>query len=368
MKLSKIKIFFDYRIFFLQKYGGISRYFNELSNYIENSAIVAPININHYLKNNKKSISFLNLKKIPRYTVKIIEKINDYSTDYYIDKIKPSITHLTYFQNKMKIKKRGAIIITVYDLIHEKFYESYGHTKMKKIKQNYIDNADFIICISENTQKDLIDIYDVDPSKTSVIYLGTNENLIKNESSLELDNKYIHNRYILFVGDRKRYKNFDLLLNAYANSRILKENFNLVCSGGGNFNKEEIKKILSLKLNFEKVINIQASDNELTNLYKNSSVFVFPSKYEGFGLPALEAMRNKCPTMLSDTQVFKEIFKNNTIYFDQNHFEDLKIKLEKLLFDEITKKKMILDAYEFSKKLSWENCAVQTKKIYEKFI
>ena len=98
----------------------------------------------------------------------------------------------------------------------------------------------------------------------------------------------INKHFILYVGDRKRYKNFLNLIKAYSLSTRLQKDFILVCCGGGKITENERKKISDLKIDSSKILQIDGNDNDLCHLYKNASAFIFPSKYEGLGLPPLE--------------------------------------------------------------------------------
>ena len=119
-----------------------------------------------------KSKIHFNIKKKIKFTGKIFNFYNNFFNNYYLNKFIPDLTHLTYYQKELKFKKKNPIILTVYDLIHEKFARDYNLNEENRFKQNYIDVADKIICISESTKMDLIKYYNVDKKKLSVIYLG----------------------------------------------------------------------------------------------------------------------------------------------------------------------------------------------------
>ena len=130
-----MKVFFDHRIFLLQKYGGISRYIVNLNKLLNqekiNSKICAPITINHYLNaQNENKINHFHFNKIYRYCTKLLNLYNDTFTTLYLKQFKPDIVHLTYYKKYFKLKKKFPVVLTVYDLIHERFYKEYNLPKL----------------------------------------------------------------------------------------------------------------------------------------------------------------------------------------------------------------------------------------------
>jgi glycosyltransferase involved in cell wall biosynthesis len=331
-----MKIVYDYSIFFKQKYGGISRYFvNLINNFPENEnidpIIISPIHKNIFLKNikqqNKKGFYFNN--KIP-FTGKIINSINKLISSFYLKSLNPSIVHHTYY-NHSCLRSSCINVITVYDLYHEIFHVN----KNFRPKRNAINNADHIMCISENTKKDLINLYDVQSSKITVSPLG-------HEHANFDFKKNIHNKpYLLYVGSREKYKNYDIFIESIARSKSLINDFNIVFFGGGKFTKEEEKKIEDLKIPLKIIKNIQGKDEDLYKLYLNASAFIFPSKHEGFGLPILEAMKAKVPIICSDIPVFKEVAGNGAEYFDVNSHESLSDSISRVVYSDTKKKELI---------------------------
>jgi len=354
-----VKIIYSNTIFFYQKSGGISRYFTNLAEQLSkckvHPLIIAPLSKNLYLKNfKKKKISFY-LKRFPNW--KIFEKINYFFFKYISIKYRPDIIHETYF-NKVnfsffddKIK-----ILTIYDLIHEKFKKMYSNQNVPN-KLDIIDYVDHFICISKKTQKDFIKYYKVSQKKTSVVYLGS-DHLKKNFKYFK-KNRPISEKYILFVGSRDRYKDFKILVKSINSSEKLK-NYKVICFGGGRFTDKEINKY---KIG-ENFIYIDGDDLLLRNLYVFAEVFINTSSYEGFGITNLEAMSLGCPVITSDFEVFREVGGNSCLYFKTKNHLDLKKQIVKVLFNTKIRKKLIINGYKRSKKFTWENCAKQTLSIY----
>ena len=189
---------------------------------------------------------------------------------------------------------------------------------------------------------------------------------IKKNNSLNLLNKLkIPENFILYVGSRYRYKNFNLLINSFCLTKKVVDNYNIVCFGGEDFSVSEKKKLEELNIN-EKIFHIKGKDDLLAYLYSKAKLFVFPSIYEGFGIPLIEAMSIGCPVLASNTDIFKEICKEGVHYFENNDQNSLSYQLETLLNSDkelLSKKNLALN---ISKKYSWKKCADETYEIYKK--
>ena len=358
-----MKIVFDYQIFFWQKYGGISTYFANLAKNIHSLnnevKIISPFYINQAINDN----SFLDIvigrkiKNIPRYTNRFFRIINNILFEYYIKRIDPQIIHLTYYDKIFNLNKKKKIL-TVYDLIHEKFIFNNCRSNYFP-KKKALDEADHIICISESTRKDLLDIYKVDPKKTSVIYLASSFACYEKTS---LTN---NTQAILYVGDRARYKNFYNFVKSISNSKLLKNNIIINCFGSNSFTKQELTLFLNEGFN-DGVFNHITGDNDvLKRLYLNSTALVYPSLYEGFGLPILEAMSLGCPVICSKTSSMKEIGGDAVKYFDPSNIDDMTIAIEKVFNSEEDRKILIKKGFEKNKYFSWSKCAQETLAIYK---
>jgi len=362
-----MKISYDYQIFSSQEYGGISRYFYEIATRISKREefdvkILSPLYFNNYLKDcDSLNVVGRYIPKIPK-TVNIIKTLNSVTSRVLLHKRPPDIVHETYYLAKKLSPKNTITVITVYDMIHEKFREFFPLKDITtKIKAQAIKRADHVICISENTKKDLIEILGINSKAISVVYLG---NSLKTNTFPIRDNKIIQQPYILYVGLRDRYKNFARLLEAYASSSLLKSNFKLVCFGGGHFSSAELEKIKQLGLDHRTVLQVSGNDNVLANFYTYASAFVCPSLYEGFGIPLLEAMSLRCPVVCSNVSSIPEIAGNAAEYFDPNDIDHIKFSIESVVNSPEKSSTLIALGLERIKDFSWENCAKQTQSIY----
>lgn len=359
-----MKILFNNTIFFNQRFGGISRYFVNLGKSLESIkldyTVISPIYKNLYLKElKKKNIKGIFLKRYPSSI--FIESLNSFLENLYIEKANPDIVHDTYYSKNLYKNSSFKKVITVHDLIYENFsnYFSYKIKEKLKDKKLAVENSDFIICVSNTTKKQLLDIYNIDEKKVKVIYHGADH---LDDIVLDNINLKIEKDFILFVGARSKYKNFSFLLEAYSRMGKIKNDLNLICFGGGDFTKEENETIG--KLNIEENVKIFPNNNDTTlkYLYKNAKVLVIPSETEGFGLPILEGMRNKCNIIASDIEIFKEIGKDKIHYFENGNIDSLINELEKKIYSE--NKNLIIEALEYSKNFTWLSCAKKTFEIY----
>tara|TARA_B100000965_G_C19596512_1_gene760498 strand:+ start:2081 stop:3178 length:1098 start_codon:yes stop_codon:yes gene_type:complete len=363
-----MKIAYDYNIFFTQKYGGISRYFCSIIKEIikkknENKVkIFSPLFKNRYLLEISKQ--FRSGIYIPRYPIyNYLKNIVENTSYKQIKNSDFDIIHNTYYNSKIVNIKNKKKVVTVYDLIHEKFSKLYSENNLYNKKET-IENADHIICISENTKKDLLQYYNINESKVSTIYLGF-DHLSNDYSKINFDKLLLPKNFILFVGSRKKYKNFDLLLEAFKIKKNIIKDFEIVCFGGGKFNNKELNKFKNFGLN-DRIKNYQGNDILLSYLYTKAQLFVFPSSYEGFGLPLIEAMSQNCPVLASENSTFVELAKDSIHFFENNNLEDLAFKIDFLLKSENDLNSKKLKAIEISKQYTWENCTNKTLEIYKK--
>lgn len=365
-----MKIAYDHQIFSAHKFGGVSRYFVELIKHINQLKkkkkfikIIAPVHQNFYLTKNIKNLYFKGIK-LPNVkgSTKICNLINSFLSPFLLKFYEPDVIHKTYYGLENFNNTHTKKIITVYDMIHELFPKNFPNKdKTAEIKKIAVNKADHIICISKNTQKDLINILGVDIKKTSVVHLGLT--LISQKKKYFNKN---HKPFILYVGSRGGYKNFSRFIEAYANSNQVKKKFAVVVFGGGPFLLDEIKKINNLKVS--NIKQVSGDDDKLASYYQNASLFVYPSLYEGFGLPLLEAMNFGCPVACSNTSSIPEVVGNAAIFFDPYSVKSISKSIEAILLNNKMKKLLVARGFKRAKKFSWKKCAEKTYKVYEKIL
>lgn len=258
-------------------------------------------------------------------------------------------------------------VVTIHDMTADIFPDQRGDKLSKFLSSRTLEacrKAKFITCVSKSTQKDLIRITKTDEKKTQVIYPGLKIfKKINEKLPLNLEKE----RYILSVGTIEPRKNIARLLKAYNQlGEDLKREYPLVLVGGRGWNDSEIfseAENSSLKqfIHFTGYVD----DATLAGLYKNAKVFVYPSLYEGFGLPVLEAMSFGCPVITSNVSSMPEVAGEAAQLVDPNNTIEIKESLKKLITDDGFAKKLATSAKTRSQKFSWEHAAEEMLKIFK---
>ena len=351
-------VLYDSQVFSLQKQGGVSRYFYE----IIKRMLKKDTSISLFKGVNNSIFDFENDKK---YFLNYYSHYDDIGNinvknDINAKMIKRfvacdgkfSIYHPTYY-HEYGIGNYDRLVVTVYDMIHE----LYGIDRLTPLrKKRLINRADGIIAISQHTKDDLINIYGIKDDQIKVIYLANSLDYDVDEEAI------VKSNYILFVGNRGGYKNGRLLMSAYAHSRIAKS-YKLVFMGGGNFTFEEKRTIRELKIE-KNTIQISGDDSVLANLYKYAVCFVYPSSYEGFGLPLLEAMHYGTAVITSNSASLPEVAGDAALYFENGSEEDLIFALEKMTENEEMRVDYARRGIEREKLFTWDKCADETYDYY----
>jgi len=367
-----MKILFDHQIFSKERYGGVARYYCELVKQLRtiegvDADIFAPLYISEYLSaSDNLHPSGMKISKPGKIEKYMVWGINTVVSSLVIGrKQNIDIYHETYYYGTGVYPKSAKRVITVFDMIHEKMDNvSKNQARACRNKAKAVNRADHIICISKNTQKDLMDILNVPEQKTSVVYLGYS---LMSGTLSDRTTKY-DRPYLLFVGQRGGYKNFDRLLHAYANSELLKHNYYLICFGGPAFNHHEMTLMKSYNLADSQVRHVSGNDEILSKLYSNASVFVYPSLYEGFGIPLLEAMAHDCPVACSNTSSLPEVAGEAAETFNPGDSQDMCKTIEKILTSSEVSAKLVKNGRERIKNYSWNKCARDTLDVYKKVL
>jgi glycosyltransferase involved in cell wall biosynthesis len=246
-------------------------------------------------------------------------------------------------------------------MIHEKFSYLMRNADLTiSAKAEAIKRADWIICISESTKQDLIEILNVNPEKISVIYLSYST---INQTSFQ-STPVVTEPYILYTGLRGSYKNFDRLLKAYASNSQLRKTHKIVCFGDKSFSQQEIDTMVNLELDPHQVLHYFGSDSLLANFYTHADALVYPSLYEGFGIPPLEAMSFNCPVICSNTSSIPEVVGDAGEYFDPYDIDSISDALEKVIFSTSRSEELVSRGQKRVKLFSWHKCAKETMEVY----
>lgn len=368
-----MRIAFDQQVFLLQEYGGISRYVCSLASQLNampevEAKIFAPLHYNGSMGSlSKRSAWAVRVPHIPK-TFRLVEFVSRHAAHIAASMYAPDIYHETYYSTDDYRPGRAKRIVTVYDMIYERFPSQFSGGQLTEAKKAAVSRADHVLCISESTRRDLIEIFGVAPDRISVVYLGFDELSVPatvNGSTVRLTGS---RPYLLYVGSRGGYKNFDSLLRAFASSTYLKAHFSIYCFGGGAFSHEELDLIQGLKLSNEHISQFNGSDGTLALLYKNAAAFVYPSRYEGFGIPPLEAMSSDCPVIASNTSSIPEVVGDAGEYFDPNNHESIRVAIESVLESPTRRDNLVIRGRARCTEFSWARCANETLTIYRSLL
>jgi mannosyltransferase len=256
----------------------------------------------------------------------------------------------------------------VHDLTYE--LDLLGHGLLAKLnilerKSSYY-NSDALVCVSNNTKKDLLKVYpDLNSRcKIEVIHHGF-------ISSLGGDNKLpltlnLSNPFYLFIGRREGYKNFKVVTESFYESLVWKDGYKLVCTGT-YFTQKEIAMIKGFGLDKHVISVGNLSGISLQSLYSNAIALLYVSKYEGFGLPLLEAMKFGCPIITSNCSCMPEVVDDAAILVDPYNVGDISNAIISILDTKIQVRYKSL-GYERVKKFSWESSIMKYKELYKEIL
>lgn len=364
-----MKIVYDSQIFAVQEFGGISRYFCALASQISRfpdmqARIVAPLYVNQYLKDLGNNISIgCYLKPLPK-TGRVIKALSAALSGPVARALRPDIVHETYYADRPAFHNQVPRVLTVYDMIHERCPDSFARgDPLPGLKGLAVRRADHIFCISENTRRDLLDIHRVPEDRVTVTYLGYDALRLSGLTATDLIGA---GPYLLYVGGRHGYKNFEGLVRAFAASPWLRDSFRIVCFGAAAFSREERGLMTDLGLSGEQVIHLGGGDDCLGALYQGAAAFVYPSLYEGFGIPPLEAMSLDCPVVCSRTSSIPEVVGDAGEYFDPLDPESIRSSIESVLQSPQRRLELIALGRSRCELFSWERCARETLEVYRR--
>ncbi len=365
-----LRVTYDGQVFSFQEFGGISRYFSKLFELFNTTHGISPELIIKY-SNNKHltDLGTIPTKKFfPHHRFKgrndFIKFLNrKYFRHTFKPYSGPQIFHPTYY-NPYFLDLLGDIpfVLTIYDMAHERYpamFSPLDHTPShKKILTSH---ARRIIAISEHTKNDVINMLGVRASQIDVIPLATTitrPNPIGGVPNLPMN-------YLLYVGKRNTYKNFPIVLDALQQIRTIHQDCRLICAGGGRFSMAESEKMGKLGLK-EAVLQMNVDDTVLSSLYAGARAFIYPSLYEGFGIPVLEAFACGCPTVLSNSSCFPEVGGDAAKYFDPTDVAGLVHSLNEILNERDVADDLRKRGLGRARLYSWEKTAQQTMETYQK--
>ena len=360
-------VVYDYQTFSLQQYGGISRYFCEIAPRVHRAhgfkvRIVAPVHFNAYLSRCDVPQTALYMRKLWK-TGPLFRAANRAFSPWLTQRHKPSLIHRTFFE-PLDWPSSVPVIVTVHDMINELFPGSFpasDHTARNK--RLCVERADHIVCNSHFTANDLIRLTGISCRKVSVTHLGCSGVFA---AAAPLDEEPPHPRpYLLYVGHRAGHKNFGAALAAFAASHRLGAELDFVAFGGLPFSSAERERMAALRLTPDRVLRWSGSDAELAHAYRHARALVYPSTYEGFGIPPLEAMSAGCAVTCSNTSSIPEVVGEAALLFDPDDVESMRHAMEAVCLDDGIRAGLIAAGKRRVQQFSWDKCAADTVAVYK---
>ena len=365
-----MRILYDGEIFSRQRVGGINRYFIELISRLpkEYNSCLTIVSSSHSTLPQNPGLKIYPYKRFGIKPGRLSFAIEPYYFRLLENLVSPDIFHPTYhylLTRKKLAKRKIPTVLTVYDLLQERFPELIDPQRIEiQFKQAAILAADAIICISENTKKDLLNYYDVSQDKVFVTHLASD--LKCTEDIQNIDRRLSQKPYLLYVGSRLKHKNFLALLYAFHNVSQSIQDLDLFVVSSP-FSQQEQKTIEEKKLTDKIHLISYINDNYLSQLYRNCLGFIYPSVYEGFGIPLLEAMQCHAPIIASNTSSIPEVVDDAALLFDPYSIDDLTDKIRYLVNDIDMREKLITKGIERVKSFSWDNTVNKTLEVYNYF-
>lgn len=361
------KILFDNQMFTLQRFGGVTRYFADLMCNLQaeefSASMPAYFCENHYLTETYgrkyQTLGWPRNYRLRRCLYKIVNTHVAWKALKYDDY---DIFHPTYFSPyflKTLKHRQKPFVLTVHDMTFEHYPQDvllYDRTIPHK--KLLIAEADRIIAVSENTKRDIVKILGTDPAKISVVHHGFRPVV---QPAVRM-----FDRYVLYVGERKGYKNFFQWLSAIRPILVMDPTLMVVCTGN-NFSRSEVEFFRKWNI-ADRVVHISADEAQMASLYSHALCFVFPSHYEGFGIPIIEAFSYGCPVCLSDASCFPEVAADAAVYFNPNDAKSMHDALLELIKHETLRKELRLKGLQRVKEFSLERMVQNTCEVYRDLI
>ena len=357
-----VRLVMDEQIFAIQPVGGISRMFAELAQVFSSGATpdltLLPFNrpiVNHYVLNRPELARALGAKK----AASPVSALAQYLVRGPVSSDADIVHNTFYLPRGLGHLGHARRVITIHDMVPELLPHTRRRLDWMTLKQRYVEAANFITCVSEATKQDLIKVYGPPRAPIEVVHHGVDPRFQPDVPRAD----FLPDRYVLFVGHRHQYKDADVLFRAFAliaNSHDVE----LLCVGGNGLTHEETSMLTELGIR-ERVSQRFLNDDVMPSAYAHADLFVFPSHFEGFGLPALEAMACGTPTLLARATSLPEVGSDAAEYFEPGDARDLACRMDEILSDDDARADLKRAGLARSSKFTWRDAASKFKAIYE---
>lgn len=271
-------------------------------------------------------------------------------------------------------RKNLKVVVTIHDLafkIFPDYFPKKDLAKLNKLSDMAIGSADHIIAVSSSTKNDILKVYpQVSAEKITVIHHGFDSELFQreipqNESKALLTNYNLKAKnYLLYVGAIQPRKNLGVLIEAFEKIKERNPELKLVFAGAPAWKYQAtLDKIAASKFSGDIIVTGNLEFKKIAALYQHAKMFVFPSLYEGFGIPVLEAMAAKTPVILARNSSLEEVGGEAALYFETGNSADLTSCMQRIIEDDVLSGELVRKGSEHVANFSWEKCARKTLDI-----
>lgn len=363
MHHRKIRVLFDHRIFLMQPVGGVSRYFTELIRGLHATGSVEPVVFAGF-HSSKLLASLRDLGvlvtglRLPfrAYPQRAFSLLNNLALKRIAVSARPDIYHATYY-HPVDTALRLPLVVTVHDMIAELCplpAAVADSTPARKLAA--ATAASRVICVSKHTEKDLLLHHPHLAGKTSVVHHGSSF------PGKPRPAPPLGSPYLLYVGQRGGYKNASLLYKVMQDPVC--RDLRLVFLGGDAPTPAELGHNLGARVMFVP----RCSDDDLATWYRHAVALVYPSRYEGFGMPPLEAMQLACPVLASNTSSLPEVVGDAGLLLDPEKAADWVAAVGQLFTDPLLRHELSAAGQRRAREFTWACCAGQVASIYEEVL
>ncbi len=370
-----MNVLYDHQAFTGHMYGGVARYFYELMrSFDRNHALRFELSLlysnNEYIKGKAfaphRQYETFAQNRLANKTVSLLNRA------YSIQRIRKGdfdVFHPTYYHKYfLDYLGRKPFVLTFHDATSERYAHRFPDigNHLPDLKKKLLQRADRIIAVSEFSKREIQEFFGISPDRIDVIYLGTSlgNDLLSGEQPGAVSSEKEPFPYLLYVGKRPFYKNFDQFFTAVQPILHRHKDIHLVCAGGGSFSREEQTAFRAAGLG-DRVHYRPITDAILFRLYRQALAFIFPSLNEGFGIPVLEAFSAGCPVLLSDRSSLPEVGGSAAVYFDPENPESIASAVERVVFNDELRAELSQRGCERLRLFSCDKTAAQTLSVYQ---
>lgn len=370
-----MNVLYDHQAFTGHMYGGVARYFYELMrSFDQNQALTFDLSLlysnNEYIKGKSfiphRRYEALAQNRLANQAVSLLNRTNSIQC---IRKGRFDVFHPTYYHKYfLEHLGRKPFVLTFHDATSERYAHRFPDigNHLPELKKKLLKRADRIIAVSDFSKREIQEFFGISPDRIDVIHLGTslgNEMQSGERSGADIPKQEPFS-YLLYVGKRPFYKNFDQFFTAIQPILHRHKDIHLICAGGGVFSREEQATFRAAGLD-DQVHYRPITDARLFQLYRQALAFIFPSLNEGFGIPVLEAFSAGCPVLLSDRSSLPEVGGPAAVYFDPENAESIASAVEMVVFDDSLRACLSRKGSERLTMFSCEKTAAQTLSVYQ---